>query len=579
MHDYFDWAQSIALTNPAQLPCRLEDLPALHTWLQVFRHRRMRWRYFDELSWRSETWSLGRHDESKSLSLNGRPVLFRMPFHSALAAKFETPLDEAEVVNLCIVNSRHLEPAEVPRVSAAVRTLFEKLLSELPKPSDLLSEDILRGLLHGPSIPADAREKFEQMLTELQKLTGSPHEDLLRGLPRLIPPFFQVDAREAIEWTLAMARLLCERYPDVAEKLLNQVPFDLREGQPEWESLAMRAQGVAPIEAPTPGVPIPLVKHILAPTDSFQIQRVSVGLSFDELGELGPIDASASSSSVEYGDLLREYVEQIRQTEPPHIASTGSEPATLAEKCLQDLETAVGLLQQVRCRDPLSLIRGMVQSEGAPILQLIGGGRIGCRVNPRDAPDFCGIRARWWLPLDLDFHEADCVYAFVTRLLGSLEPAGMSLLQLLVCQDSLDTPRRIRIIDRIFKLWDQNNAMPCGTDGAWAGMLVVFEHRGLLKDDETRRRANEVRATLLQRWRAGSDMPVLAAMALIRPLHETGRSNPETLPTLEALFNRSRGHPDADSIEMWIMERLHYLNGKEVQEIASSFEAGGMAPW
>jgi hypothetical protein len=581
VHDYLDWAQSIAVAKPAEAFRLQKNLPAPRTWHEVLRRREMHWRGFDEPSWRSVTWSpphSDRHDDQKSLSLNGKPVLFRMPFHSALVAKIGSDINEAEVINLCIVNSRHLEPAEVPRVGRAVRILFEKLLSmrrsepELAKTSDLLSEDILRGLLNGPSIPADAREKLEQMLAELQKLTGSPHEDLLRGLPHLIPPFFQANAREALEWTLAMAQLLADRYPDVATKLLNQVPFDAREVEPEWESLAKRVQGLAPEAPAATGLPVPLVKDILAATDSFQIPRVSVGLAIDSPGVVTLSDAG-SSSCVEYETLLWAYVEQIQIMVP-----TGGKPATL-EKCLRNLETAVGLLQQVQCRDPLPLIRGIVQSKRADILQLIGSGRIGCRVNPRDAPDFCGVRARWQLPLDLDLHEADCLYAFSAGLVRSFEPAGMSLLQVLVCHESLGTPQRNRIIDGMFKLWDMNNAAPSSTDGAWAGMLLVLEHGGLLTDVGTKDRANGVRMTLLQRWRAGSsDMPALAAMAVIRPHNDTRKPNPETLPSLEALFHRSRGQPDADRIAMWVMRRLHHLDGKEVRAIESRLRSNRALP-
>lgn len=583
VHDYLDWVQSFA--KPAELFGLLKAMPVPRTWHGILRQREISWRHFDELSWRSVTWSLapfGWHDAQQYLSLNGKPVLFRMPFHSALVAKFGGRLTEAEVVNLCIVHSRHLESAEVPRVAAAVRTWFESLLSKrrpdpnLPDPGDLLSEDILRDLLNEKFIPQDAREKFEQMLAELQKLPGSPHEDLLRDLPHLIPLFFQANVREALEWTLGMAGLLADRYPDVAAKLLNQVPFDAREGQAEWQSLSLRVQGLAPKAPAAAGLPVPLVKDVLVPTDSFQVRRISVGLAVYSLGRIGPIDASVSSC-VEYGHLLREYVGQIQMTEPSSMASTGGKPITLAETCLQDLETAVGLLQQVQCRDPLSLIRGIVQSRGAPILQLIGSGRIACRVNPGDAPDFCGVRARWQLPLDLNVDEADCVYALATGLVRSAELAGMSLLQALVCQESLEASQRNRIIDGLFKLWDLNIPAASGTDGAWAGMLLVLGLRGLLTG-ETRQRANGVRATLLQRWRAGSDMPVLAAMALIRPCADTGAPNPETLPTLETLFNRSRGQPDEDRIAMWVMRRFHHLDGNEVRDIESRLRSRGAAP-
>lgn len=567
VHDYLDWVQSFA--KPEELPELLKALPVPRTWHGMLRQREISWRRFDEFSWRSVTWSLARpgwHDEQQYLSLNGKPVLFRMPFHSALVAKFGGRLTEAEVVNLCIVHSRHLEPAEVPRVAAAVRTWFESLLSMrgpepgLPTPSDLLSEEILRDLLNEKFIPQDAREKFEQMLAELQELTGSPHEDLLRGLPHLIPLFFQANVREALEWTLGMARLLADRYPDVATKLLNQVPFDAREGQPEWESLSLRVQGLAPKAPAAAGLPVPLVKDALGPTDPFQVR---------------PTPYASASSSVEYVNLLQEYVGQIQKTEPSGMASTGGAPITLAEQCLQDLETAVGLLQQVQCRDPLSLIRGIVQSKAAPILQLIGSGRIGCRVNPGDAPDFCGVRARWQLPRDLKVHEADCVYALATGLVGSSELAGMSLLQALLCQESLEPSQRNRIIDGMFKLWNLNIPAASGTDGAWAGMLLVLELRGLLTE-ETRQRG--VRATLLQRWRAGSDMPVLAAMALIRPSRDSNGSDPETLPTLETLFKRSRGLPDADRIAMWVMRRLHDLDGKEVRDVENRLRSEGAAP-
>lgn len=567
VHDYLDWVQSFA--KPEELIELLKALPVPRTWHGMLRQREISWRRFDEFSWRSVTWSLARpgwHDKQQYLSLNGKPVLFRMPFHSALVAKFGGRLTEAEVVNLCIVHSRHLEPAEVPRVAAAVRTWFENLLSMrgpepgLPTPSDLLSEEILRDLLNEKFIPQDAREKFEQMLAELQELTGSPHEDLLRGLPHLIPLFFQANVREALEWTLGMARLLADRYPDVATKLLNQVPFDAREGQPEWESLSLRVQGLAPKAPAAAGLPVPLVKDALGPTDPFQVR---------------PTPYASASSSVEYVNLLQEYVGQIQKTEPSGMASTGGAPITLAEQCLQDLETAVGLLQQVQCRDPLSLIRGIVQSKAAPILQLIGSGRIGCRVNPGDAPDFCGVRARWQLPRDLKVHEADCVYALATGLVGSSELAGMSLLQALLCQESLEPSQRNRIIDGMFKLWNLNIPAASGTDGAWAGMLLVLELRGLLTE-ETRQRG--VRATLLQRWRAGSDMPVLAAMALIRPSRDSNGSDPETLPTLETLFKRSRGLPDADRIAMWVMRRLHDLDGKEVRDVENRLRSEGAAP-
>ncbi|PNG52077.1 hypothetical protein WDL1CHR_05987 [Variovorax sp. WDL1] len=585
VHDYLDWAQSITLAEPATMGSLLDGLPAPRTWHDILRRREMQWRHIDELSWRFVTWSpapVGWHVEQESPPLNGKRVRFRMPFHSALAAKVGNRLNEAEVIYVCIVNSRHLEPAEVPRVGAAVRTLFEKLLSmrrsgaELQSPSDLLSEDILRGLLNEPSVPADAREKLERMLAELQDLTGSPHEDLLRGLPYLVAPFFQANAREALEWTLAMARLLADGYPDVAAKLLDQVPFDAREMQPEWQALTMRVQSLASKASPATVRLVPPVKDVLTPADSFQIPRVSVGLAVDSLGELTLTD-DGTPSPVEYGNLLREYVEQIQPPKPFGTASTDGEPATLARKCLRDLETAVGLLQQVQCRDPLSLIRGIVRSKGAAILQLIGSGRIGCRVNPRDAPDFGGVRARWQLPLDLNQYEADCVNAFVTSLVRSFEPAGMSLFQVLVCQESLDGPQCSRIIDGMFKLWDANNAAPNRTDGAWAGMLLVLEHRGLIGDG-TSQRAKGMRTTLMQRWRARSDMPLLAAMAVIKPHDNTFYPHPETLPTLEVLFNRSRGEPDADRIAMWIMRRLHYLDGKEVRDIESRLRRMGALP-
>lgn len=589
LHDYLDWAQSIALAHPAEIPRLLNNLPAPRTWQDIFRRREMAWRELDELGWRSVTWSLAAfdgHDTNASLSLNGRPVLFRMPFHSALVAKIKSRLNEAEVIELCVVHSRHLEPAQVPRVGAAVRIWFEKLISmrreepELPRPSHLLSEDILRGLLNEPSLPVDARDTLEQMLADVQKLTGSPLEKLLQGLPHLIPPFLQANAREALEWTLAMAQLLVDRYPDVAAKLLNQVPSDARAMKPEWESLAMRVQGL-PLEAPpAKGLPVLLLKDVLLPpTNSFRNLRVPVGLAVDSLGVVTQTDPNAVSC-VEYGILLAEYINQIQEAERFGIASLHRERATLVSRCLQDVETAVGLLLQVQCREPLGLIRYILQSREARILQLIGIGRIGSLVNPHDAPDFCGVRARWQLPLDLKQNEAECVCAFCELLIRSFEPAGMSLLQLLVSHESLDTDGRGLLVNRIFKLWDITNAAPNGTDGAWAGMLLVIEHRDLLEDGRTKERAVEVRTTLLRRWLAGSsDMPALAAMALIRPHENTSaQKTQEILPILEALYSRSRGQPEAARLALWVMRRLHHLDGKEARQLESRLRSEGALP-
>jgi hypothetical protein len=82
----------------------------------------------------------------------------------------------------------------------------------------------------------------------------------------------------------------------------------------------------------------------------------------------------------------------------------------------------------------------------------------------------------------------------------------------------------------------------------------------------------------LQRWRAGSDMPVLAAMALIRPHRDTFESSQEIVPILEPLFRRSRGQPDEDRIATWVMRRLHHLDGKEVRDAESRLRSEGAAP-
>ena len=485
----------------------------------------------------------GWHDGSYTPSLNKKPVRFRMPFHSAIREKFDWKLSEAEVIHLCIVNSRHLEPAEVPRVSAVVRTFFEnQFCTRLPE-------------------------------SEFLTLRSLPGADILQGLLPLISSLFITNAREAFEWTLDLAQIVAGKFPAVASQLLEQVPLDVRDAHPEWE-MARHAQGHASRTTPATGLHVSLVKDVLAnlaelaelaAANSLQIPRVSVGLLIDESGEIKRVDAS--ESSMEYRELLLDFIEQSEQTSP--------------EKCLQDLEAAVSLLQRLECK-PLGLIRNIrniLESGGAAMLRLIGNGRIRCLLDPHTARDLCGVRARWQLPADLDDREIDWVSALATTLLWSSEPAGLSLLHVLLCREGLHPGLRSKIINEALWIWKES-ASGAAADAGWAGLLLVLEHLGPLNNA-----AKELRTVLLRRWRDGREMPgdgrempVAIAMGLLSSQLAAGEADQETLPTLETLFKRSRQEPEADRIAMWVMRRLHDLDGKEARQIESSLRSQGALP-
>lgn len=532
VYDYLDWVQRVVLANPSEAPRILESLPAPRTCHDILQRCELKWIGLDAQSWRSVTWSVGPygwHDESWTPSVDGRPVRFRMPFHSAIREKFSRKLSEAEAIHLCIVNSRHLEPAEVPRVSAVVRTFFENQFCTRSLGSEFLT------------------------------LNSSPVGDILEGLLPLISSLFLANAREAFAWTLDLARMVAGRYPEVASKLLDQVPFDLRDAHPEWE-MARSVQGVDPGTTAATGLPAPLVKDALALADSSQTLRSSVGLSIDELGEITLVDDSASS--IEYRELLLNFVEQSRQIDQP----------TPVKKCLQDLEATMGLLQQMQCRDPLALIRQILESEEADILRLIGDGRINCRQDLHAAPDLCGVRARWRLAADITEAEAEWIDAFVTTLLWSSEPAGMSLLHVLICHERLDIALRRKISGDVLTFWQRDAPRKAG-DGGWAGLLLLLEHFGLLTDAATKRRADGLRTALLQRWHEheGGEMPVALAMGLLSSQLAAGEPDQETLPTLETLLRKSRGQPQGDRIAIWVMRRLHDLDNKKARQIERNF--------
>ena len=534
--NYHDWSRQKALANPEEVPRILKSLPAPRTCRDLSRDD-LKWTYLDGLSWRSVTWSLGPygwHDERRAPSVDGKPVRFQMPYHSALVERLGWQPSAEEAIKACMGRWRHLEPAEVPRISAAARTYFENRFCNRLPGSELLT------------LKSDSHAAYT-----------------LEALLPLISSLFLSNTREAFSWTLDLARMAADKYPNEASKLLDQVPFDIRDAHPEWE-MARPVPGSAPNTAAAPGL---LVKDALALADSLQILRVSVGLRIDELGEIKVVDASAPSS-VEYRQLLLYFIKQSQQIERP----------LPPEKCLHYLEAAVGLLQQMRCKDPLALITQIIESEETEILRLIGDGRISCRLDPCAAPDLCGIRVRLQLPADITPDEVEWVDAFVTTLLWASEPAGMSLLHELVCKEGLGMALRSRIIGDVLKFWEHDAPRKAG-DRGWAGLLLVLEHHGLITDAVTKDGADGLRRTLLRRWREGKggQMPLTIAMGLLSSQLAAGDADQETLPALETLFLRSRQQPEAYAhrIAMWVMRRLHDLDGNEARRLESDLRSKG----